>query len=60
MTQEEVIKYLNTLYMALVVFPNQQISLGNSWHHGIGYCDNCAYHKEYIKRHSAKMEEEEK
>lgn len=29
MTQEEVIKYLNTLYMALAVFPNQQISLGN-------------------------------
>ena len=30
MTREEAIKYLNTLYMALAVFPNQQISLGNA------------------------------
>ena len=29
MTREEAIEYLNTLYMALAVFPNQQISLGN-------------------------------
>lgn len=29
MTLEEAIEYLNTLYMALAVFPNQQISLGN-------------------------------
>ena len=29
MTNEEAIEYLNTLYMALAVFPNQQISLGN-------------------------------
>ena len=29
MTNEEAIGYLNTLYMALAVFPNQQISLGN-------------------------------
>jgi rubrerythrin len=29
MTREEVIEYMNTLYMALAVFPNQQISLGN-------------------------------
>lgn len=29
MTIEEAIEYLNTLYMALAVFPNQQISLGN-------------------------------
>jgi len=29
MTNQEAIEYLNTLYMALAVFPNQQISLGN-------------------------------
>lgn len=29
MTGEEAVEYLNTLYMALAVFPNQQISLGN-------------------------------
>ena len=29
MTKEESIEYLNTLYMALAVFPNQQISLGD-------------------------------
>lgn len=29
MTKEEAIKYLNTLYVAFAVFPNQQISLGN-------------------------------
>jgi len=29
MTREEAIEYLNTLYMALAVFPNQQISLGD-------------------------------
>ena len=29
MTREEAISYLNTLYMALAVFPNQNISLGN-------------------------------
>lgn len=29
MTREKAIEYLNTLYMALAVFPNQQISLGN-------------------------------
>lgn len=29
MTREEAIEYLNTLYMALAVFPDQQISLKN-------------------------------
>ena len=29
MTREEAIEYLNTLYMAFAVFPNQQISLGD-------------------------------
>ena len=29
MTNQEAIEYLNTLYMAFAVFPNQQISLGD-------------------------------
>ena len=29
------------------------------WHHGMGFCDNCAYDKERIKRRKAEREEEE-
>ena len=57
MTNEEAISYLNTLYMALAVFPNQNISLGNveelkesvsmainalsAKYNHIGKCDRC-------------------